>query len=259
MINWENIKKSKDSFCGAKPFDHTVIDNFLDEDVAFRLSSEFPDFNSEIWHTYQNAIEVKKSCNNWNSFPECTYELMSELCSYRFSQKLSDIILGRKEIHPDPGLHGGGWHIHKSGGKLNTHLDYSIHPKLKLRRKLNLIIYLNPNWQESWGGALGFWESSTPEKPGALIKSISCSFNRAVIFDTTQNSWHGLPQPITCPANETRRSLAVYYLCQPDSKTPLRDRALFAPTEEQRNDPEIQKLIKLRSSSKTSSQTYRNE
>ena len=84
----------------------------------------------------------------------------------------------------DPGLNGGGLHIHTKGGKLNTHLDYSLHPKLRMQRKFNLIIYMNPNWIKGWGGTLGFWNNESPVQPGSLEKSIECYFNRAVIFDT---------------------------------------------------------------------------
>jgi Rps23 Pro-64 3,4-dihydroxylase Tpa1-like proline 4-hydroxylase len=136
-------------------------------------------------------------------------------------------------------------HIHGSGGKLNTHLDYSIHPKLKLERRLNLIVYLNPDWQESWGGSLGLWRDDNG-KPGELVKSIAPMFNRAVVFDTT-GAWHGLPEPITCPVGQHRKSLAVYYLCDRRDGAVERNRALFAPTAEQAENREVMELIKRRS------------
>jgi Rps23 Pro-64 3,4-dihydroxylase Tpa1-like proline 4-hydroxylase len=80
-------------------------------------------------------------------------------------------------------------HAHKAGGKLNTHLDYSVHPKLGLERRLNLLIYITQNWSHSWGGELGLWAVSKDGKgPGDLISTISPNFNKAVLFDTTQNS-----------------------------------------------------------------------
>ena len=157
----------------------------------------------------------------------------------------------------DIGLNGGGWHIHKTGGKLNMHLDYSIHPKLNLQRKLNLIIYLNSKWKEKWGGSLGFWENKSSKNPGKLIKSIVPKFNRAVIFDTTQNSWHGLAEPVRCPKKQFRKSLAIYYLCKKQKNAQKRGKALFSPLETQKKDKKIIKLIKLRSSSKTAQKVYR--
>ncbi|MDA7455154.1 2OG-Fe(II) oxygenase [Planktomarina temperata] len=256
ILNLDSIEKQIIGFGGSRPFDHVVIDNFFNESVAIQLSEEFPDFDSEIWHKYDNAIEVKKTCNNWNLFPKKSYTVFSFLNSGDFSKYLSDKIFGGKKLYSDPGLNGGGWHIHKQGGKLNTHLDYSLHPKLSLQRKFNIIIYLNPNWQSDWGGALGLWSGESSERPGDLEKVIDCKFNRAVIFDTTQNSWHGLPDPVVCPKSEARKSLAVYYLCNPVANIDPRGKALFAPTREQEDDHDVLQLIKDRASLSRASSTY---
>src|SRR5437879_5521062 len=77
------------------------------------------------------------------------------LNSPRFVSQIADLV--GCDLFPDPGLHGGGWHAHARGGKLNVHLDYSIHPKLGLERRVNLIVYLTPGWKQEWGGALGLW------------------------------------------------------------------------------------------------------
>ena len=126
--------------------------------------------------------------------------------------------ISKKKLYSDIGLNGGGWHIHKKGGKLNQHLDYSLHPKLGLERKLNIIIYLNSNWKKEWKGNLGFWSNESNKEPGNLVREIEPKFNRAILFDTTQNSWHGLPEPVNCPKGEYRKSLAIYYLCKPSKK-----------------------------------------
>lgn len=174
-----------------------------------------------------------------------------------FCSFISKNLLKGQATHSDPGLNGGGWHIHKSGGKLNPHLDYSLHPKLKLQRKLNIIIYMNPNWDEDWGGSLGFWGNESATSPGDLIKSVWTKFNRAVIFDTTQNSWHGLPDLVSCPDDEARKSLAVYFLCEPPANVDQRGKALFAPTAEQEGNHEILDMIKTRSDIKTASSVYK--
>ena len=135
-------------------------------------------------------------------------------------------------------------------------MDYSIHPKLGLQRKINIIVYLNSNWEKEWGGNLGLWSNESSRKPGKLVKEIVPKFNRAVLFDTTQNSWHGLPNPLKCPENEFRKSIAVYYLCEPSSKVDTRGKALFAPTDEQANDEDVLALIKKRSNTKTAASTY---
>lgn len=236
----------------TSPYDHAIIDNFLDEDFAKKLSSEFPDFNDDIWFNYKNKIEDKKLLSDWRKFPTGTYQLFTFLNSPVILELLSNIF-GTK-LYPDHGLHGGGWHIHANGGKLNPHLDYSMHPHLELQRKLNLIIYLCEDWNDSYGGHFGLWNNDST----VLEKEISVGFNKAVLFDTTQNSWHGLSRQVNCPENKYRKSLAIYYLCEPPHGVDKRSRALFAPTEDQKNDESVLDLIKKRSDYNTSKSVYIN-
>ncbi len=228
------------------PFYHQIIDNFFNQEQAKRISQEFPEYNSDIWFCYNNPLENKKTCNNWYQFGPEIYKTLTMLNSKEFIKQLQKIT-GISKLYPDIGLHGGGLHIHGTGGKLNVHLDYSIHPKLKLQRKLNLIIYLEEDWNTEWGGNLEFWSHNKEKnKPDKRFVTIDNAFNRAVLFDTTQNSWHGFPEPLTCPEGKYRKSLAVYYLTDPPEGTDQRPRALYAPTKEQENDPEILKLIQER-------------
>ena len=132
-----------------------------------------------------------------------------------------------------------------------------MHPKLDKQRKLNLIVYLTPGWRTDWGGALGFWGNESAQAPGELMASIECEYNRAVIFDTTQNSWHGLPQPLRCPEREYRKSMAVYFLCDPPDNPNRRGKALFAPTKAQQGDREVLDLIKKRADTATADSVYR--
>ena len=228
------------------PFYYQVIDNFFNKEQAKTISQEFPEYNSDIWYCYNNPLEHKKTCNNWYQFGPETYKTLTMLNSKEFIKQLQKIT-GISKLYPDIGLHGGGLHIHGTGGKLNIHLDYSIHPKLKLQRKLNLIIYLEEDWNPDWEGNLEFWshdkEKNKPDKRYVKVDNV---FNRAVLFDTTQNSWHGFPDPLTCPEGKYRKSLAVYYLTVPPEGTDPRPRALYAPTKEQENNPEILKLIRKR-------------
>ena len=240
IADFTKLKNSLKKFSNNKPFNYCIIDNFFDFKLAKRLEQDFPNYNSKIWHEYKNPLEVKKICNNWNVFPKDTYKTFDYLNSISFVSILQKYIL-KKKIFTDIGLNGGGWHIHKKGGKLNMHLDYSIHPKLNLQRKLNLIIYLNSKWKEEWGGSLGFWENKSSKNPGKLIKSIVPKFNRAVIFDTTQNSWHGLAKPVRCPKNQYRKSLAIYYLCKTEKSAKKRGKALFSPTDTQKKDNKPEK------------------
>ena len=242
-----DLKAMTAQFNAGKPFNHIVIDNFWRPEIAQELVAEFPDYNSDVWTAhYHNPLEDKKACNHWDRFPKTTYQAFDYLNSNAFTN-IVEHITNTWGIKNDIGLHGGGWHCHHKGGKLNIHLDYSIHPKLKLERHFNLIIYMTPNWNPKWGGGLELWGSDENGSPSQCVTTIENKFNRAVIFDTTQNSWHGLPEQLSCPEGINRQSLAIYYLTDPDSSANPRPRALYAPHKEQANDPEILEFIEKRS------------
>ena len=257
MINFDNFEKGALSFGAGVPFHYCIVDNFFEKDIALKLEKEFPLFDDPLWHQYDNEIEIKKTFNVWNQFPALTYDVFHYLNSPEFVVRLSKLF----DIAPlfsDPGLNGGGWHIHKAGGKLNTHLDYAIHPKLNLKRKLNLLVYLNSEWQSEWGGKLGFWSHDAENnQPKDLVLEVEPVFNRAVFFDTTMNSWHGVPKPIACPENQYRKALAVYYLTTVSADTDLHKKALFAPFEDQKNDPKVLELIKKRADIEMASSVYK--
>jgi hypothetical protein len=258
MINYFDYLRFHNEFKNAEPFNHVIIDNFFDEETALKLAGEFPDYNDpKIWSVYKNAIEDKKLTPNWDLFPKTTYQAFSLMNTPDYVNKMR-LLTGINNLVADYGMHGGGWHMHQRGGKLNMHKDYSIHPKLGMERRINVIIYLTPDWQEEWGGGLELW-SHEPDTnlPKECVTKVHNKFNRAVLFDTTQNSWHGLPEAINCPEGVYRKSLAIYYLCEPRVDSEQHDRAFFAPHGEQMNDPIVLDLIKKRSNSKTSAEVYR--
>lgn len=254
-IDLPRVQDGLETIRGASPFDHCIIDNFFLPEVANKLEAEFIPYDSPKWFCYKNQIEHKKALNDWNAFPALTYAVLNELNSDRMLSILSDAV--GKPLFFDPGLHGGGWHIHGTGGNLNPHLDYSIHPKLGLQRKLNIIIYLSSVLQPEHGGHLGLWEhDEVAKQPRKLTTEVEPRFNRAVIFDTTQKSWHGMSRMLDVPEGIYRKSLAVYYLCEPASDSDTRGRALFAPREEQKSDADVLELIRLRSDVATSTGVY---
>ena len=254
--NESRLREALKSFKNNDPFDHCVIDDFLKQDVAVEIEREFMSYEDHRWFCYKNAIEDKKALNDWNAFPSLTYKLFTNLISEKFISLLSDAV-GMK-LYQDPGLHGGGWHIHGPGGNLNPHCDYSIHPKIGLQRKLNIIIYVSSDLREEHGGHLGLWaEDQDNKSPGRLVKVVQPKFNRAVIFDTTQNGWHGMCKPLIQPEGIHRKSLAIYYLVDPPADVDPRERALFAPREDQAGDSAVEELIKARADSSKFSSVYR--
>ena len=199
------------------PFNHWIIDDFFSDSLANQLSNEFFDFDSDKWFYHDNNIvENKKNIDDWAKFPKKTYSILSYLCSENFLNVIRKIT-GVQNLYPDYGLHGGGWHMHNRGGKLNVHKDYEL-------------------WSHDY----------KKNKPKEKIVDVQIEFNRAILFDTSQNSWHGLPKTINCPEGHFRISLAVYYLTDVDDDTGERKRALFAPYGDQEKDKDVLKFIENR-------------
>lgn len=256
----KNLKNNFKNFKLSKPFNYAICDNFFNLIHAKKLAKEFPKYSdNDVWHEYKNPVEVKKSCNNWNKFSSHIYQTFLYLNSDEFIKKLEKLTK-IKPLFPDFGLHGGGLHTHKNGGKLNHHLDYSLHPKSNLQRKINLIVYLSPRWKKEYGGELGFWSHDKIKNcPLKLEKKIVPIFNRAVIFDTTQNSWHGIVSKLKSKKKIYRNSIAIYYMTYPPKNIVKRERALYAPNSKQVNKKEIINFIKKRSISKYASKMYKTK
>jgi Rps23 Pro-64 3,4-dihydroxylase Tpa1-like proline 4-hydroxylase len=244
-----------------EPFMHGVRDGFLPQELAHQIHREISD-SSVDWYDYNNPLEIKRTANNWNQFPPTVYQVLLALGAPEIAEELSKA-MGLPGLIPDLGLHGGGIHYVGRGGKLNVHQDYSMHPKLAAQRRVNLILYLNPDWKEEWGGALQLLaakgDPASPElsSPGEIVETISAEFNRAVVFRTDPGSWHGFPDPLNCPEDQARISLAFYYCSAPSVQAPDRWRAKYAPSESQIGDQEVERLIDLRSSLDQASTVYR--
>ena len=121
-----------------------------------------------------------------------------------FLQELTDI---KEKLIPDPYLEGGGLHELKRDGYLNIHSDFNLHPTMKLDRRLNVLIYLNKNWETEYGGFLELWNKDMDK----CVQKIIPEFNRMVIFSTTDFSYHGNPEKVNCSENNSRKSIAMYY------------------------------------------------
>lgn len=260
MINEFDYNKLHDEFQKSQPFRHCVIDNFFNEDVALQLSEEFPDYDDpNIWAVYGNPIENKKLTPHWGLFPPKTYQIFTMMNTPEFVEKIKRIT-GIPDLVADYGMHGGGWHIHSRGGKLNMHKDYSIHPKLGMERRINIIIYMTPDWNEEWNGGLELWSHDEEKNlPKECVTKVYNKFNRAILFDTTQNSWHGLSKVLNLPKDIFRKSYAIYYLQKPEKNISNRHKALYYPRDYQINDESVKELIKKRASDDGFSEVYKVE
>ncbi|TWI00335.1 Rps23 Pro-64 3,4-dihydroxylase Tpa1-like proline 4-hydroxylase [Luteimonas cucumeris] len=197
-------------FCGAQPFRHIVIDDFLDAGFADALLAQFPDFergNSNNEYRQKGGKSVVESVRKLGP----AYQQMDDVIQGREFLGLIERITGIPELLYDPYYLGGGTHSNRSGQSLDAHVDFNYHPVDEWHRRLNLIVYLNPEWQDSWGGQLQL--HSDPRRDDNRTSSIAPVFNRAVIFETNEVSWHGFPE-IRMPEDRqslTRKSVALYF------------------------------------------------
>lgn len=198
--------KYREAYSQAQPFPHIVIDDFLPESILENILNEFPKVSSIDWQKFDNSAEKKLASKVELQMGDATRLLLYQLNSSVFINFLEQLT-GIDGIISDPHFEGGGLHQIERGGYLKMHVDFNRHSKLRLDRRLNLLIYLNKNWKEEYGGHLELWDKDMTRRE----KKILPIFNRCVIFNTTDYSYHGHPEPLTCPEGQTRKSLALYY------------------------------------------------
>ena len=209
-LDSEYLKKlaseNHEKYQQAQPFPHVVIDDFLPELILENILTEFPKAGDIDWQKFENKAEKKLANKQENNMGDHTRSLLYQLNSSTFIGFLENLT-GIKGIIPDPHFEGGGLHQIEKGGYLKMHVDFNRHTKLNLDRRLNLLLYLNKDWQEEYGGYLELWDKEITQ----CEKKILPIFNRLVIFTTTDFTYHGHPEPLTCPEGWTRKSLALYY------------------------------------------------
>lgn len=192
------------------PFAHIGIDDFFDQSVISRLVADFPGEFDATWNrTFLDAgayEEQKLSLDRLEDFPPHIQQFINALNS-RFFLDFLERMTGIEGLIPDPYLLGGGLHMIPRGGRLAIHADFNTHKKLRLDRRLNLLLYLNYDWKEEWGGALELWDKDVKTKERAYFPIA----NRMVVFSTTDTAYHGHPDPLRSPKGKYRRSIALYY------------------------------------------------
>ena len=190
-----------------KPYPHLHLKEFLDAETAAEMAHEFPGLETDAWTRYKHQNENKVGLTKRSQFPALLDEVVDELNSPAFVDWLSRVT-GIPNLLADDTLEGGGLHQSGPGGFLNVHTDFSFHHYHKnWHRRINLIVYLNPNWQEQWGGAIELWDRDMRK----CVAKIPPLLNDALIFETNDISYHGFPDPLRCPEGESRKSVALYY------------------------------------------------
>lgn len=202
-------EENNQGYSTASPYAHLVADNVFDIDVLDDVLREFEESDNQpaqVWTEYDGAYEKKLQMNSDLGFGSVTRAFIHDLNSEPFLEFLTELT-GIDGLIPDPYLKGGGLHKIPRGGKLGIHVDFNRHKQMRVYRRLNVIVYLNKDWKEEYGGHFELWD----EQKNGCQKKVLPIFNRMAIFSTTSKSFHGHPEPLNCPEDRYRRSLALYY------------------------------------------------
>lgn len=208
LDRWEaQLPELVDGYRTAHPFPFTAIDDFLEVGAATEAMHSFPRIQNDGWIHYVHVNEKKHGLNKMDRLPPHLRAVIEELNTDRFVHWLEKLT-GIEGLRADDLLEGGGLHQSQRGGFLNIHADFTVHPhKRNWKRRVNVLVYLNEGWQPEWGGDLELWERDM----SACGQKVAPLFNRCVVFNTDEDSYHGLPDPIMCPEGVTRKSIALYY------------------------------------------------
>jgi Rps23 Pro-64 3,4-dihydroxylase Tpa1-like proline 4-hydroxylase len=213
-----DFSQLRNSYSIAQPFPHIEIDEFLNPSAALVGSQEFPSPTDSSWVHYSHFNEDKCAITNSTKMPDFFRELVAELNSQSFIEILEELT-GISNLKSDPTLQGGGLHLTKKGGFLNIHADFTAHPiKRNWQRRVNLLLYFNQNWRESYEGHLELWSRDMKY----CARKVSPKLNKCVIFNTDSDSFHGVPEPLNCPPEMTRNSLALYFYTETKTRAKLR-------------------------------------
>jgi len=212
----------------AVPFPHIVVDGLFDDDVLDAVLAEFPSRDAMKWREFDSPSEKKLGYyHETSAISKTVRDFLNEMNSFEMLLWL-EALTGIEGLIPDPYFGGGGLHQIEPGGFLKIHADFNVHPKLKLDRRLNMLIYLNKEWRDEYGGHLELWSRDQSK----CVTKILPIFNRTVIFSTTDTSFHGHPHPLTSPPGTSRKSVSLYYYTAGRPKAEASDPhdALFIPS-----------------------------
>jgi hypothetical protein len=215
----------RDEYCQAVPFPHAVNDGLLPDDVLDGVAAEFPE-RDERWRTFDDVNQKKLGAGVAEvGFGPSTRNVLAEFNSSAFVDFLQTLTGIEEALIPDPHYKGGGLHEVLPGGYLEVHADFNLHPMFGLDRRVNVLLYLNRDWQAEWGGQLELWDRTMTRAE----RRIEPAFNRMVVFSITDTAFHGHPAPLRCPQGRSRRSLAFYYYSngRPEQEQSERHTTLF--------------------------------
>jgi Rps23 Pro-64 3,4-dihydroxylase Tpa1-like proline 4-hydroxylase len=234
LINFKRLQDDfesiKEEFKSKKPFSFVMIENFFLPEKAEAIYASYPAIENGKWDgtTYlDQKNKFQKTKFESGSIFETVFR---ELNSPEFLKWLEQVT-GIPDLIDDTELFGGGLHQSVSGAFLNVHVDYNIHPETKQHRRLNVLVYMNKDWKETYEGHLELWDLTDGKKE--QIARYAPEFNRCVIFETNEISFHGHPKPLNTPPEVNRKSIATYYYTKtrPENETASEHNTIYVNTE----------------------------
>ena len=204
------LDRAAQDYGAAQPFPHIVLDDVLHRPAFDAAVHQFPGIDDEFWKGYVHVNETKFSNTQTDTWAPSLQAVAQEFCSPEFVAYL-ERLTGIDNLIPDYSMDGGGLHMTKRGGHLNIHADFSTHHTHEnWARRVNILLYLNEEWRDEWGGKLELWDQAMTARQA----TVTPAGNRMLVFTTSADSFHGHPDGLTCPPDVARRSLAMYYFTE---------------------------------------------
>ena len=204
LFEYKDVKK--ELFFSSKPFPNIELNNLWDNKLLEKCFKEIEDFKN--WDREKNFFAAKKRLYSQNHeyFPDNVKKVFNELCSQKFINWLESFT-NEKRLVADTNFTAGGISSVGNGGFLKIHADPNWNPRVKLFMRIIIIVYLNNDWKDEWGGHLEFWN----EDMTACEKKIKPVINNMIIFSNNDRNYHGHPDPLKVPENTRRNNLIMYY------------------------------------------------
>lgn len=230
-INYSLLESKKEQlnkeWHSAKPFSYIVFEDFFTPEAASLILKNYPTTEGEGW---DNTTYINQ--RNKFSMTKFTNPVISQVFTEFNAEKLLKIIeyiTGINDLVSDEKLFGGGLHQSVKGAFLDVHVDFNYHPETKYHRRMNILVYMNKDWQQEYNGYLELWDMETKKQ----LAYLAPNFNRCVIFETNEISFHGHPKPLNTPEGVSRKSLAAYYYTKerPNSEVAQDHNTIYVNTE----------------------------
>ncbi len=217
-----------------------VIDDLLPESLANSIYHNFPEVAET---TLKKSLrEQKYVAYQMNEYVALLEEVIYAFQDEQVVQQIAEIC-ELTALEADEHLYAGGLSLMGQGHFLNPHLDNSHDKDRERWRILNLLYYVSPDWEDSFGGQLELWPKGLDHAP----ISIACRFNRLVVMATHQQSWHSVRKIES--SEQLRCCVSNYYF----SKTPIDQDARFHVTSFRGRPTEKIKDVLLRTDTKVRS------